>query len=227
MPTILITGANRGLGLEFARQYAADGWRVLATCREMKRARDLKRQPGDISVREMDHLDFERVHAVAKTWKKEAIDLLLLNAGVYGPRPCTFGGMDYEAWEEVMWCNAMAPLKVAEAFVDHVARSDRRMIAAVSSKMGSMADNASGGSYIYRSSKAALNAVMKSLSVDLAPRGVSVVILHPGWVRTDMGGPSALIDAAESVTGMRRVLERQGTDLNGRFMNFDGRDIPW
>ena len=126
-----------------------------------------------------------------------------------------------------MWCNAMAPLKVVESFVDHVARSDTRLIAAISSKMGSMADNTSGGSYIYRSSKAALNAVMKSLSVDLAPRGISVVSLHPGWVRTDMGGPSALIDASESVGGMRRVLESAPDELRGRFMNYDGREIPW
>ncbi len=227
MPTVMITGANRGIGLELARQYAADGWRVLATCRDPKHAADLRQAIGDVVIKELDILDFPRVHAVAKAWKKEAIDLLILNAGVYGPRPSMLGGLDYDAWEEVFWTNAMAPLKVAEAFIDQVARSDRKVIAAISSKMGSMQDNTSGGSYIYRSSKAALNAVMKSLSVDLADRGIGVVVLHPGWVRTDMGGPHALIDVGESVSGIRRVLESAAADLGGRFVNYDGRDIPW
>ncbi len=227
MPTVMITGSNRGIGLELARQYAADGWRVLATCRDSKHATDLQRIDGDLVVKQLDVLDFDRVHAVAKAWKKEAIDLLILNAGIYGPRPSMLGGLDYDAWEEVFWTNAMAPLKVAEAFVDHVARSERRMIAAMSSKMGSIADNASGGSYIYRSSKAALNAAMKSLSVDLADRGIGVVVLHPGWVRTGMGGPHALIEVEESVSGLRRVLDAPTAELDGRFVNYDGREIPW
>ncbi|CCQ74044.1 SDR family oxidoreductase [Magnetospira sp. QH-2] len=227
MPTVLITGAGNGIGLEFARQCAADGWRVLATCRQPKKAKALKAIEGDVVIRDMDVLDFDRVHGLAKLWKKESIDLLLLNAGVYGPRPCTLGGLDYKAWEEVLWTNLMAPVKVAEAFLDHVARSEGRQIAALSSKMGSMSDNSSGGSYIYRTSKAALNAAMKSLSVDLLKRDVCVTMLHPGWVRTDMGGPNALIDVDESVSGLRKVLSKPAGELNGRFYNYDGQPIPW
>jgi NAD(P)-dependent dehydrogenase (short-subunit alcohol dehydrogenase family) len=203
MPTVLITGANRGIGLEFACQYAGDGWRVIATCRDPAKAGELSALGGDIEVHRLDVTDQARIQALAKSLKRSAVDLLLSSAGVYGPRPTQLGGVDYQSWMEVLHVNAMSPLKLCECFVDHVARSDLKRIVAVSSKMGSIADNTSGGSYIYRSSKTALNVVMKSLSVDLASRRVIVAVLHPGWVRTDMGGPSALIEVKTSVTGMR------------------------
>jgi len=123
--------------------------------------------------------------------------------------------------------NTMAPLRMAERFVAQVARSERRLIANVSSRMGSIGDNSRGGSYIYRSSKAALNMVVKSLSADLAGRGIAVVAFHPGWVQTDMGGPEAAITAAESVAGMRAVIERLGPADNGKFFDYDGSEIPW
>jgi NAD(P)-dependent dehydrogenase (short-subunit alcohol dehydrogenase family) len=126
-----------------------------------------------------------------------------------------------------MRINVMSPLKVCESFGTHVAASDLKKIAIMSSKMGSMGDNNSGGSYVYRSSKAALNAVMKSLSVDLGARGISVVILHPGWVRTDMGGSGGLIDAPESVNGLRQVIKGLNLENSGRFYNYDGLEIPW
>ena len=203
MPTVLITGANRGIGFEFARQYADGGWRVIATCRDPANAGELSALGGDIEVHGLDVTDHVRIQALAKSLERSAIDLLLSNAGVSGPRQNPFGGIDYQSWMEVLSVNAMSPLKLCECFVDHVARSDFKRIVAVTSKMGSIAENSSGGSYIYRSSKTALNAVMKSLSVELASRRVIVAVLHPGWVRTDMGGPGALIEARTSVTGMR------------------------
>ncbi len=227
MPTVLIAGANRGLGLEFAKQYAADGWRVIATCRDPLKAQGLAPLPGEIEVHTLDVTDNSQVHALAKTLKKEPIDLLLNNAGIYGPRPVKLGGVDYAVWADVMRVNAMAPLKVCECFLDHIVAGDLKKIATISSKMGSMGDNDAGGSYIYRSSKAALNGVMKSLSVDLKPRGISVTVLHPGWVKTDMGGPSGLIDAVESVTGMRKVIESAHMATSGHFYNYDGTEIPW
>lgn len=227
MPTVLITGANRGLGLEYARQYAADGWRVLATCREPAKAGELAGLGGDVQVYPLDVTDHGLIQSLAKALRKETIDLLLNNAGIYGPRPCKLGGIDYDAWAEVMNINLMSPFKVCECFRNHVAASDLKKIAIMSSKMGSMGDNNSGASYIYRSSKAALNAAMKSLSVDLTPRGISVVILHPGWVRTDMGGPSGLIDASESVSGLRQVIADLTLETTGRFHNYDGSEIPW
>ncbi|MHA1598216.1 MAG: SDR family oxidoreductase [Alphaproteobacteria bacterium] len=227
MPTVLITGAGKGLGLEFARQYATDGWRVIATCREGKKATVLVALSGDVQVHKLDIADHARIQVLAKSLRKQPIDLLISNAGIYGPRPVKLGGVDYAAWDEAMHINAMSPLKIAECFQENVTAGDLKKIVAISSKMGSMTDNSSGGSYIYRSSKAALNAVMKSLSVDLQPRGIAVAILHPGWVRTDMGGPSGLIDADESVAGMRRVIDDLDLESSGRFFNYDGQEIPW
>ncbi len=227
MPTALITGANRGLGLEFTRQYAADGWRVIATCRDPLKAQGLAPLQGDVEVHTLDITDNAQIQALAKALKKEPVDLLLNNAGVYGPKPVKLGGVDYAVWADVMRINAMAPLKVSECFLDHLVAGRQKKIVTISSKMGSMKDNEAGGGYIYRSSKAALNAVMKSLSIDLKSRGITVALLHPGWVRTDMGGPSGLIDAEESVTGMRRVIDGLSMAATGCFYNYDGSEIPW
>ncbi len=227
MPTCLITGANRGLGLEFARQYAADGWKVIAACRQPEAAADLKALEGDIHVHALDVTDFARVEALAKELNGEAIDLLINNAGKYGPRVVPHDSVDYAAWADVLRANAMAPLKVCAVFEAHVAKSKLRRMVVISSNMGSIADNTSGGSYIYRSSKAALNAVMKSLSLDLKDKGISVLMLHPGWVKTDMGGPGGKIDAAESITGMRRVIDEMSMENTGRFMSYDGTELTW
>lgn len=227
MPTVMITGSNRGLGLEFVRQYAADGWKVIATCRAPGRAEALRAVSGQLEVVALDVGDFAAVDALAARLRGQAIDVLIANAGIAGPEGMRPGRIDYSGWEEVLRINTLAPVKVALAFIDHVAASSRRLIAAVGSKMGSIADNSSGGSYAYRSSKAALNAAMKSLAVDLKSRGIRVAILHPGWVRTDMGGPGGLIDVTESVTGMRGVLEFVTIENSGRFFNYDGSIVPW
>ena len=227
MPTVLITGANRGLGLEYARQYADDGWRVVATCRNPETAMELTSLQGEVEIHELDIENQEQTSYLANSLREEAIDLLLNNAGIYGSRPSKLGHIEYDTWENVMRINVMAPLRMCEAFVNHVANSKLKKIAIMSSKMGSMDDNNSGGSYVYRSSKAALNAVMKSLSIDLAPNGISVAILHPGWVRTDMGGPSGLINASESVSGLRKVIDSLNPENSGRFYNYDGSEINW
>jgi NAD(P)-dependent dehydrogenase (short-subunit alcohol dehydrogenase family) len=223
----LITGASRGMGLEFVRQYAADGWKVLATCRRPETAERLRAVEGDVKVYPLDVTDFAKVDALARQLKNEVIDVLINNAGIYGPRQLAYDRVDFGAWAEVMRTNAMAPLKVSAAFVSHVGRSEQRRIAAMSSRMSSMADNTSGGSYIYRSSKAALNAAMRSLAIDLKASGIAVVLLNPGWVRTDMGGPGAEIEAFESVAGMRQIIASLRMAESGRFFNFDGTDAPW
>lgn len=227
MPTCLITGANRGLGLEFAKQYLADGWKVIATCRRPEAAEELKALEGDIQIHALDVTDFARVEALEKMLGDEAIDLLIANAGVYGPRVVQHDTVDYAAWAEVMRANVMAPLKISAVFEPHVAKSKLRRIVAITSLMGSMSDNSSGGSYIYRSSKAALNAVMKSLAADLKDKGISVAMLHPGWVKTDMGGPSAKIESSESIAGMRQVIDAMTVENSGRFLNYDGNELPW
>lgn len=227
MPCCFITGANRGLGLEFARQYAADGWRVIATCRNPELASSLAALGGEVDVYPLDVSDFARVEALARKLDGVPIDVLINNAGIYGPRVVPYDFVDYGAWTEALRINAMAPLKVSATFSRNVARSQRRMIVTISSTMGSIADNTSGGSYIYRSSKAALNAVMKSLSLDLRGKEIAVVVLNPGWVRTDMGGSSAPLDANESVRAMRDLIDRLSLRDSGRFFDYRGNEIPW
>jgi NAD(P)-dependent dehydrogenase (short-subunit alcohol dehydrogenase family) len=227
MPTCLITGAGRGIGFEFVRQYAADGWRVLAICRTAEAAKALGAIGDSVQAHRLDVTDFARVEALAATLSGEAIDLLINNAGIYGPRSMTYDNVDYGAWAEVLRVDTMAPLKVSAQFAPHVARSSLKRIVTLTSKMGSMADNGSGGAYVYRSAKAALNAVMRSLAIDLRSKGIVVVVLHPGWVRTDMGGSGATLEVFESVAGMRDVIDRLRPEDSGRFINYDGTMVPW
>jgi NAD(P)-dependent dehydrogenase (short-subunit alcohol dehydrogenase family) len=227
MPTVLVTGASRGIGLEFARQYAAEGWRVIASCREPAAAPALEAVRGNVAVERLDVNDDRRVRALARKYADAAIDLLINNAGVYGPRGVTVGTIDYEAWGQVLRTNAMAPLRVAAAFLPQVARSKKKIVATVTSWMGSIAANRDGGHYLYRSSKAAVNMVMKSFSIDVKDKGVTVVLLHPGWVRTDMGGPDAEIEATESVASMRAVIAGLKKKDTGKFFNYDGSPMPW
>ncbi len=229
--TVLITGANRGLGLEFSRQYAEAGWRVIAACRAPDAAKELAAlalEYNSVQIETLDVADFAQVEALAESLAEEAIDVLLNNAGVYFDKSGQgLGALDYQAWSRTLWVNAQAPVKIAEAFLPHLERGADKLIVAVSSLMGSIADNTSGGSLFYRSSKAALNAAMHSLALDLAPRGIGVLILHPGWVKTDMGGPNALIEAAESVAGMRQRIKFFDLSQSGQFIRFDGAIAPW
>ena len=229
-PTILITGANRGIGLELTQQFAADGWSVLACCRDPAAAGALQAladNNSSIEIHRLEVTDYEQMNTLSGELGDRTIDVLLSNAGVYGPRGLDFGEVDPAAWREVLEVNSIAPMMLAQAFVEQVAASQRKLIAVVSSKMGSIADNGSGGSYIYRSSKTTVNQVVKCLSIDLADRGISTLTLHPGWVQTDMGGPNAEITVAECATGLKHVLQNAGTAQNGHFLNYDGTPIPW
>jgi NAD(P)-dependent dehydrogenase (short-subunit alcohol dehydrogenase family) len=231
MPSVLITGANRGLGLELSRQYAADGWRVFACCRDPEGAGPLHDvagdAPGAVSVHPLDVTDHRRVDALARELHDQPLDLLLNNAGVYGPRKMVLGQLDYRAWEQVLAVNVLAPVKMAEAFFKHVAASQRKVIACLSSALGSVGGNTSGRHYLYRTSKAALNAAVKSLAIDLRPLGVTAVALHPGWVRTDMGGEDADLAPADSARAVRQVIDRLNLDDSGKFLSYDGSLIPW
>ncbi|WGS88162.1 SDR family oxidoreductase [Methylomonas sp. UP202] len=232
MQTVLITGANRGLGLEFCRQYSAAGWWVLAVCRCPDDAEALLTLAADsdrVKVLAADIADFGQIDALAAELRGTPIDVLLNNAGVYGDRSGHgFGNLDYSTWLDTLTINTLAPVKLAEALLPNLQAGQRKLIVTVSSLMGSMTDNTSGGSILYRSSKAGVNAAMKSLSIDLAPQGIGVLILHPGWVRTDMGGPNALIDAHESVSGMINVIDGYTPAQSGSFLRFgDGKVMPW
>jgi len=205
-----------------------DGWRVLACSRspspELEKL--FARHPERVKMHALNVSDHGEIERLGQLLSEESIDLLINNAGIY-PDSGGFGRTDYEKWMQAFKINTMAPLKMAETFVRQVAGSSRKTIATLTSKMGSLADNDSGGEYLYRSSKAAANMVTKSLSIDLRPSGITAVALHPGWVKTDMGGPSALISVETSVSGMRQVLARITPADSGKFIAYDGLEIPW
>lgn len=227
--TVLITGANRGLGLEFTKQYAADGWQVISCCRTPETAAELmslvSQFQQNIQVHALNVADFAQIDALALQLKTSKIDVLINNAGVYPES--SLGNIDYDNWAYGFKINTMAPYKMAEAFTEQIAASQLKKIVVLSSKMGSVSDNTSGGSYAYRTSKAATNMMMKSLSIDLKTKGIACGILHPGWVQTDMGGPNGLITAATSVAGLRQVISELTTSNCGRFIAFDGKEIAW
>ncbi|SJM91818.1 Short-chain dehydrogenase/reductase SDR [Crenothrix polyspora] len=231
MSTVLITGANRGLGLEFCRQYAADNWTVVACCRDVSQAtalQQLARQYSNIQLETLDITDFSQIDGLSRKLSLLAIDVLINNAGVYGDEGNhRFGHLDYQAWLDTLLINTQAPVKMAETFLGHVKCSQEKLIVTVSSLMGSLADNTSGGSILYRSSKAAVNAAMKSLAIDLKKDGIGVLIFHPGWVKTDMGGANAPTLPAESIAGMRQVIAGFSLDQSGDFVRYDGEVMPW
>ncbi|MGE0709116.1 MAG: SDR family oxidoreductase [Planctomycetota bacterium] len=226
MPSVLITGSNRGLGLEFARQYAADGWRVFAACRDPERARELQALAGErVSLHALEVTDFVAVERLAGELSGEALDVVLNNAGVFGDA-APFGEVDYDVFRRTLEVNTLAPLRLAECFVGHLERGQQKKLVNITSRMGSIEDNTSGGRYAYRASKAALNMVNRCLAVDLAGR-LTAVVLHPGWVATDMGGPSAPLRPEGSVRQMRAVIAGLSAKDSGGFFNYDGASLPW
>jgi len=227
MPTALITGANRGLGLEFARQYAVDGWRVIATCRDPDKAFKLAGVDGDVAIHKLDVTNFDEIENLARELNAENIDLLVNNAGVIGPRQWQFGDTDYPAWAETLATNTLAPLKMCESFVGHVARSQRKQMIAITSHLGSIGGNDDGAMYIYRSTKAALNAVMKSVAIDLKDQGIAVAVFHPGWARTAMGGDNAPVEPVDSVAGIRQLTAALKVSDDCAFLRYDGTELVW
>lgn len=229
--TVVITGANRGLGLEFARSYAAQGHRVFACCREPERAEALTRlagrSDGQLSVHPLNVANESHRQALAAVLTGTAVDVLINNAGMYPHRGVGFGELEASQWLEGFYVNAIAPVLLAQVLVNNIAASQRRLIASVSSKMGSVTDNRSGGAYAYRSSKSALNMGMRSLAHDLEDRGIAVILLHPGWVKTDMGGVNAMITVETSVEQMRAIIDRATLEDTGTFFDRNGETIPW
>lgn len=227
----LITGANRGLGLEHARQLLERGWHVTAAVRDPSGAAELKALPqgaGKLDVIAYDAADLSSPSRLA-AGIDGPIDLLFANAGMAAPSTRSFGSAANEDMVTEFRVNALAPLALVEALADKVAASEMKVVALQSSRMGSMADNGSGGAYGYRASKAALNAVGRSLSHDLKDRGIIVLILHPGWVKTDMGGPNGQLTVQEAVEGQLDLIARAYNQpaMSGRFFHVSGQDLPW
>jgi NAD(P)-dependent dehydrogenase (short-subunit alcohol dehydrogenase family) len=223
MATIVITGCDTGLGVEFARQYAAEGHKVYATCLAPETAQETRAIAGDVEVLKLDMTDHAGIAAFAASLGGRPVDILLNNAGIGRPHP-PFGETDYANWRRILETNLIGPMKLAETLVENVAASELKMMAFVSSRMGSIALNQSGGSYAYRSSKAGLNMVVKGLAIDLAPRHISVIALHPGWAATEPGGR---VPVEESVAGMRGVIHRAGRHHTGIFQTYHDQPLPW
>jgi len=233
---VVVSGANRGIGLELCRQYAVDDWVVHAGCRDPEGAAELRElaegRPGHVVVHSLDVTDGSSVAGLASHLTGAAVDVLINNAGVFGPHPSrgepgqSFGSVDYAAAEEVLRVNALGPLRLTEALVENLARAKRGKVATISSGMGSITGT-SGDYLAYRASKAAANMVMASLAADLRPRGIAVCLLSPGWVRTDMGGPEASLTPAESVSGLRRRIDELSLSSSGCFLRYDGRQVAW
>ena len=223
MPLALITGANRGLGLEFTRQYLRDGWRVIGSCRNPDAASELATSGAE--VMKLDVTRAADVTAASKRLAATSIDLVVCNAGVAGARAAVLSPVTQADFDQVMRTNVLGPMWISAALADRLRPGAK--IAYLSSRMGSIGAMSNAGSALYRASKAALNAVVKAVALELASRGVTAIALHPGWVKTDMGGAGADIDTETSVTGMRAVIEGAGPRVSGHFLDYTGKEIPW
>ena len=236
MPTVLVTGANRGLGLEFTRQYLADGWDVIAVCRNPGSAQalaELGEGNNQLEILAADLSDLDAIDTLATEISDRPIDLLLNNAGVFGPKRRadgdyrqTFGQIDYDAWLAVLRINTLAPLKLAESLFGNVMTSDKKIIVTISSQLGSIGEGESA-LYAYRTSKAAVNMAMATLSREAEASGAIVVTFNPGWVKTDMGGDDAVLTPEDSVSSVREQIESLTPADSGAFIDYDGRRIPW
>jgi NAD(P)-dependent dehydrogenase (short-subunit alcohol dehydrogenase family) len=237
VPTILITGANRGLGLEFSRQYAADGWRVIACCRNPEQANELQELAAgavDLTVENLDVNDFAGIDALGEKYQGVPIDVLLNNAGIIGPFPIdenikrqNFGTMEYDVWADVLRTNTFAPVKMAEVFLENIAASDQKKLVTISSTVGSISEMSIPG-LAYASSKSALNRVMTIIARQVHARGVIVAMYCPGYVKTRMDAFGyATVEIAESIAALRPMIADLTLEQTGSFTGHDGRTIGW
>ena len=237
MPNILITGANRGLGLEFTRQYAAEGWHIIACCRSPESADELNALAAgnnDIIIEKLDVADFAAIDQLGVKYKDTPIDILLNNAGIIGPIPIDeniarqhFGQMEYDIWEDVMRVNCYAPMKLTETFMGNVAASNQKKIICISSSVGSISEMNIPG-VAYASSKTALNRSMTIAARELKPKGVIVGLFCPGYVKTRMDAFGyAMVEIEESISLLRPMIEALTLEDSGSFRGHDGRIIGW
>lgn len=233
MTTVLVTGANRGLGIEFVKQYSNSGAHVIACCRAPDTAEELsgiQETAGDrLSVHRLDVRDFAQADALSAELAAQKIDILINNAGIGAPRRADGAVENFEGWNELFETNVYAPIKISHAFANQVAASEQKKIVTISSGLGSIERSmgGGGGGFAYNASKAAVNRAMKQLAQQLSSQGIIVGILAPGWVRTDMGGPNAAYSPEESISGMRNVIERLTPETSGSFTNHLGESVPW
>tara|TARA_B100000900_G_scaffold310855_1_gene269593 strand:- start:17 stop:709 length:693 start_codon:yes stop_codon:yes gene_type:complete len=230
MTSVLITGANRGLGFGFVKSFLAKNINVICTTRNISGSKELleckKNYPDNLEILELDLLEENSENILSDLLSDKPIDIFINNAGV-GNSNQRFGVVSSKPWLDVLKVNLIAPLTLTQSIIENIKKGSEKKIYFLSSQLGSIGDNTSGGMYIYRSSKTALNQVVKSLSVDLKPMGITVISLHPGWVKTDMGGPNAPVQIDESIKGMMQVIDKTDIRDTGRFLNYDGKELPW
>jgi len=240
-PTVLITGTSRGIGLEFVRQYAEDNWNVIACCRTPAKAAELQNlaeKYKGIQIEQLDVTDDANIKALAEKLKDRPLDLLINGAGIFSGANChitasdkdesqMFGSLDSESWMRVLRTNTISPIMVSEAFQKNLAQSNSGTLISISSRMGSIEHIYRIGDLAYRTSKAALNAAMKSISINLKSQNTIVACIHPGWVRTDMGGQGAELTPERSVAAMRQTIASLRPENSGQFFTYDGQLIPW
>lgn len=220
MPTLLVTGANRGIGREIVTQFMDDGWRVIGACREPASA------GLECETIELDVADPDALAILSASLGETPIDLLWNNAGIYPDKGKSLDQVNYAQWLEAMHVNCLAPIRLASALRGNVAASEKKVMAFTSTMMASIGRDPSGA-YAYRSSKAALNMAVTCLKHDVEPLGIGCALIHPGWVRTDMGGDGASIDVRTSVAGMKQVLDDFTMAQSGQFLSYDGSTFPW
>ena len=230
MSRYIVTGTNRGIGLEFVKQLLEQGHDVVATARQPESVpalTALQKANSKLSLLPLDIADENSIAAFVSIAGAEPVDVLINNAGIYGPRDASIGTLKTADWANVLLIDVIAPVMLTQALLPALRKGKEKRIAFLSSMMGSIADNSSGGSYLYRSAKAALNQAAKSLAVDLGKEQFIVLPLHPGWVKTDMGGPNAMIDTQTSVAGLLQRIQQASASDSGQFLNYDGRIIAW
>ena len=236
MPTVFVTGANRGLGYEHVKQYAEKGWKVIACARNPEQAKELKdlqkEHGGDFIIEQLEVVDHNRIEELAEKYSDEAIDILINNAGTTGPMgvPGAMGyqkidSMDYQIWRDILEVNLLSPFKIATAFHDHIARSEKKILIMMSSDLGSVEQNNFGGFYSYRASKSSLNIISKGMSVDW--KDLTVIALAPGWCKTYLGGDEAEIEPAESVEQQQEMFENITAKDSGKFLDRFGEEVAW
>ena len=236
MPTVLVTGANRGLGYEHVKQYAQKGWKVIACARNPKKATELEnlkdKYDDNFIIEQLEVIDHPRIEELAEKYSNTSIDILINNAGTTGPLGVPgamdyqkIDSMDYEIWRDILEVNLISPFKVATAFHDHIAQSEKKLLIMMSSDLGSIEQNTFGGFYSYRASKAALNIISKGMSVDW--QDLTVIALAPGWCKTYLGGEEAEIHPDESVENQQAMFEKIITSNSGMFLDRFGKEVHW
>jgi NAD(P)-dependent dehydrogenase (short-subunit alcohol dehydrogenase family) len=223
--TVLITGANRGIGLELARQYSEAGWQVIGTARQPDRAMELANL-NNARVVQLDVTDQDSVMRLVNELSGQSIDLLINNAGIL-PMMRSVANIDIDQFEYIVAVNSIGPVRVTQALLPNLRASQQKKIINITSNLGSITDNTNGGFYGYRESKAALNMFTRSLAAELRPEGFICIVIHPGWVQTDMGGANAPVPVQESATGIRSVLDSLAPEDSGKYWTFEGEQIPW